>query len=273
MPWYRDTSSSYARDVAVPGEVDELRVLQWSALHGTLARSHLRRPYTTNGAGVPGAVRRAGSRPSAQPSAGRLPVAGRLARRVRRRRRRGRRAPSGRRSSTMATSRSPSASPGTAGSSCSWRRRCATSLILSSASEKPSARRIAAWRSPSAFRMAACFCPSAFSTAAALLPSATVTAACFAPSASVTTARRVRSADICRVMASWTAGGGMISRISTFVTFTPQRSVTSSSFVAEDLVHLLALGQHVVERHVADHRAQRGRRDVLRGAREVPHGR
>ena len=31
-------------------------------------------------------------------------------------------------------------------------------------------------------------------------------------------------------MASWTAGGGTISRISTFVTFTPHRSVTSSSF-------------------------------------------
>src|SRR4029079_11866170 len=33
-------------DVTVPGEVDELRVLQWSALHGTLARSHLRPHYT-----------------------------------------------------------------------------------------------------------------------------------------------------------------------------------------------------------------------------------
>jgi hypothetical protein len=38
----------------------------------------------------------------------------------------------------------------------------------------------------------------------------------------------VRSADICRVIASCTNGGGLISRISTFVTFTPQRSVTSS---------------------------------------------
>ena len=55
--------------------------------------------------------------------------------------------------------------------------------------------------------------------------------ACFCPSASVTTARRVRSADIWRVMASWTGGGGTISRTSTLVTFTPHRSVTSSSLV------------------------------------------
>ena len=41
----------------------------------------------------------------------------------------------------------------------------------------------------------------------------------------------VRSAPICRVIASRTAGGGLISLTSTLVTFTPQRSVTSSSFV------------------------------------------
>ena len=41
-------------------------------------------------------------------------------------------------------------------------------------------------------------------------------------------ARRDRSADIWRVMASSTAGGGFISRTSTLATFTPQRSVTSS---------------------------------------------
>jgi hypothetical protein len=40
----------------------------------------------------------------------------------------------------------------------------------------------------------------------------------------------LRSADICRVIASSTSRGGWISRISTAVTFTPQRSVTSSSF-------------------------------------------
>src|SRR6266540_5545647 len=83
----------------------------------------------------------------------------------------------------------------------------ATSKILPRARENPSARRMAACRSPSADRMAACFCPSA----------------------SVTTARRVRSADIWRVIASCTVGGGMISRTSTLVTFTPHRSVTSSS--------------------------------------------
>jgi hypothetical protein len=38
---------------------------------------------------------------------------------------------------------------------------------------------------------------------------------------------------------------------------------------AEDLVHRLALGQHVVQRHVADDRPQRGRGDVLGRAGEV----
>ena len=38
----------------------------------------------------------------------------------------------------------------------------------------------------------------------------------------------MRSADIWRFMASCTSRGGMISRISTLVTLTPQRSVTSS---------------------------------------------
>src|SRR5438309_1043270 len=56
-----------------------------------------------------------------------------------------------------------------------------------------------------------------------------VIAACFFPSASVTSARRLRSADIWRVIASWTSLGGVISRISTVVTLTPHRSVTSSS--------------------------------------------
>ena len=40
-----------------------------------------------------------------------------------------------------------------------------------------------------------------------------------------------RSAPICRVIASRTAGGGLISLTSTLVTLTPQRSVTSSNFV------------------------------------------
>ena len=43
------------------------------------------------------------------------------------------------------------------------------------------------------------------------------------------TARRVRSAESCRFIASWTSRGGVISRISTVVTLPPQRSVTSSS--------------------------------------------
>ena len=85
-------------------------------------------------------------------------------------------------------------------------------------------------------RIADCFEPSAFKIADSLLPSAIVIAACFCPSASVTTARRVRSADICRVIASCTNGGGLISRISTFVTFTPQRSVTSSNFTRSRLL-------------------------------------
>ena len=65
--------------------------------------------------------------------------------------------------------------------------------------------------------------------AAVFWPSATVTAASRVPSASVTTARRVRSALIWRVIASRISRGGTISRISTAVTLTPQRSVTSSS--------------------------------------------
>src|SRR6266545_132910 len=40
---------------------------------------------------------------------------------------------------------------------------------------------------------------------------------------------------------------------------------------AEGLVHLLALGEHVVEVHVADHAPQGGRGDVLRCAGEVLH--
>ena len=63
----------------------------------------------------------------------------------------------------------------------------------------------------------------------------------------------------------------MISRISTFVTFTPQRSVTSSSFVRQDLVHLIAFREHVVEGDVADDRAERRGREGLGSAREVPH--
>ena len=47
----------------------------------------------------------------------------------------------------------------------------------------------------------------------------------------MTMARRMRSADICRFIASWMSLGGTISLISTLVTLTPQRSVTSSSFV------------------------------------------
>src|SRR2546429_8913601 len=73
----------------------------------------------------------------------------------------------------------------------------ATSKILPKASENPSARRIAAWRSPPAFRIADCFSPSAM-----------VMAACFIPAASVTSALRPRPADICGVIASKTALGG-----------------------------------------------------------------
>src|SRR5213593_256224 len=84
---------------------------------------------------------------------------------------------------------------------------------------------------PSAFKIAACRAPSARRTADCLSPSAMVTVAVFLPSASMTTARRLRSADIWRIIASVTFLGGRISRISTFVTLTPQRVVTSSSFV------------------------------------------
>ena len=91
--------------------------------------------------------------------------------------------------------------------------------------------------------------------------------ACRVPSDSVITARRLRSAESIRFIASWTSRGGMISRISTVVTLPPQRSVLLVELGAQDLVDLLALGQHVVEQDVADDRAQGGRRDALEGAR------
>ena len=90
--------------------------------------------------------------------------------------------------------------------------------MVCSALLKPSARRTCDWRSPSARRMLDC-----------LSPSATLIVAWRVPSDSVITARRLRSALICRFMASWMSRGGTISRISTLVIFTPQRSVTSSS--------------------------------------------
>src|SRR5437867_4498758 len=67
--------------------------------------------------------------------------------------------------------------------------------------------------------------------AACFPPSAIVPGAFSPPSASMPTPRRLRSADIWRIIASVTFLGGRISRISTFVTLTPQRVVTSSSFV------------------------------------------
>ena len=73
MPWYRDTSSLVRMDVSILGEVDELRVLQWSALHGTLARSHLRHPYTSTAPGFPAPAEdeRGGRSP---PQAARFPL-------------------------------------------------------------------------------------------------------------------------------------------------------------------------------------------------------
>ena len=62
-----------------------------------------------------------------------------------------------------------------------------------------------------------------------LSPSATLIVACRVPSDSVMLARRLRSALIWRFIASWMSRGGTISRISTLVILTPQRSVTSSS--------------------------------------------
>ena len=101
--------------------------------------------------------------------------------------------------------------------------------MRSRAEAKPSARSSCDCLSPSARSTFDCLSPSAFKMADWRSPSARLMAASLSPVDSVTRARRVRSADICRFMASCTSRGGMISRISTLVTLTPQRSVTSSS--------------------------------------------
>ena len=93
---------------------------------------------------------------------------------------------------------------------------------------------------------------------ACLAPSARVMAACFSPSASVITARRSRSAFIWRAMALVMSGGGVRSLISMRVTFTPQGLVAWSMVVQQAGVDLVALGQHLVQVHRADHGAQVG---------------
>ena len=83
------------------------------------------------------------------------------------------------------------------------------------------------------------------------------------------TARRVRSAESCRFIASWTSRGGVISRISTVVTLPPQRSVTSSSLTRRTSLICSRFDSTSSSEDVADDGAQRRRRDALEGAGEV----
>ena len=100
-----------------------------------------------------------------------------------------------------------------------------------SASAYPFALSTAACWSPSAFSISDCFAPSALSISDCFSPSATVIAASRCPLASSTIDLLMRSADICRVIASCMSLGGSISRISTFVTLMPHRPVSWSSLV------------------------------------------
>ena len=82
----------------------------------------------------------------------------------------------------------------------------ACSLIVRSARANPSARRIAACRSPSAVEDRRLLVALGVEDRGRLVALRDGDRAAFWPSASVTTARRERSADIWRVMASWTDG-------------------------------------------------------------------
>ena len=132
--------------------------------------------------------------------------------------------------------------------------------IRSSAWLKPSARRMAAWRSPSAWRIADCFWPSA--TLIADWRGALGLGDDGAPGALrgqlpvhrvLDVARRRDLADLDRRDLAAPALGDLV------------------ELGPQDLVDLLALGQHVVEQDVADDRAQGRRRHALERPGEVRH--
>jgi len=134
---------------------------------------------------------------------------------------------------------------------------------LGQCQEKPSALRIAACRSPSAFRMR----PGDHPPLSGWPPVSRVgdrDRRGLVPSASVTVARRLRSADIWRPIASRISLGGVISRIPRVVIFTPQRVGHQIHLGLEDVVDLLPLRQHIVQRDVPTTAPEGGTRDSLR---------
>ena len=126
---------------------------------------------------------------------------------------------------------------------------------------KPSARRICDCRSPSARRMLDCLSPSATLIVACRVPSDSVMhrapvalGAHLAVHRVLDVARRHDLADLDARDLHAPALGHLV------------------ELGAQDVVDLLALGQHVVQRDVADDGAQRGRRQRLGGAGEVGDG-
>ena len=105
--------------------------------------------------------------------------------------------------------------------------------------------------------------PSARSTADCFSPSAVRICDCLTPSAVRIVARRSRSARICFSIASWTVRGGSTDFSSTRLTRMPQRPVASSSTARSWLLIVVARGQRLLERHAADHVAQRRDRELL----------
>ena len=102
-----------------------------------------------------------------------------------------------------------------------------------------------------------CAAPSARRTADCFSPSAVRICDCLTPSAVRIVARRSRSARICFSIASWMVRGGSTDFSSTRLTRMPQRPVASSSTTRSCVVDVVAAGQRLLERHAADHVAQR----------------
>src|SRR5206468_1621397 len=85
--------------------------------------------------------------------------------------------------------------------------------------------------------------------------STSFSAACCSPSALITLARRSRSASACLAIARIMLSLRSMCLISTLVTLMPQASVCWSSISWDVAVELVALGQHLIELVLAQHRA------------------
>ena len=111
-------------------------------------------------------------------------------------------------------------------------------------------------------------------------PSAVRICDCLTPSAVRIAARRSRSARICFSIASWIEAGGSIAFSSTRLTRMPHLPVASSSTSRSSALIVVARGQRLLERHAADHVAQRRDGELLdrrrcswRSRRSPPSGR